>query len=524
MANKPNSDRHAKNEIAHSELRRRVEVWSRELIAESLGIDGTGEFEQFKVFEYLGRNKFFLPASEDAALRVLWGDDNEVLDTLACEQVVAHRHHELRQRMEAFAQRFFQLSAEERRRDWKKLSDECEDFPLLKLRLTQLQPGIDAVAGETHGELLADGSIGDAFQKLFVASRPDWPRIRRRLRERLASRPNEAIEASARRLQEYHPRIAALQPELFQELYNFGARKRRSARARSRRLHAVRQLHQPTSFAKVLVVVFVSIVISGFVFNMVNGSVGRLRSGRRVVRDRPSPPQLANLSPLSDEQQLRLGMRPGEQPHDTALRRVIADPENRSYRHTLGKELIQAAQASFGTVGGVQSMRFRKADEREEFYLRACQVLEQLVAEEPDSVEFTTTLFEACQRYFEHPQYLGVLQSHSHLANMRSVQQGCFQRLVETHLERSRPRKALHTLMAQREFSRRDPAALFRLSHQMASVAYSQPPSDSPQRDQELIDACTFESLATIALALNESLRQLSLASDGGEQITEATP
>jgi len=122
-----------------------------------------------------------------------------------------------------FSERLFETSLEERSREWTRLCDRCQDFPVFERRLAALRPAIDFDASELPLLLIHGGELVRLALKLPPLSLPERTRSRIALIEQMGPEAY-AWERAAREIQQKHPHIAELAPEFFSEVASLWSR------------------------------------------------------------------------------------------------------------------------------------------------------------------------------------------------------------------------------------------------------------------------------------------------------------
>ncbi len=482
----------------------RLESWSARVLGSSDGVDQSRELE---LLERLGAEGFLPTASEDAALRVIWNGDAEQVDPRTRATIRAEKHRQVTRWIEEFERQFFGLPADQRRRRWIELIDHCDDLPLLRLRLQRLEGGLDAQLGVSHPELVAAGSIGDYFQRLFLADRSSVPLVFAAFDDRVLSKSSETVQSLARDLKQHHSKIAALQPELLEELLERQARNARRSQARARRAKSISGRDETSAGSMMWMAIVAGIVLVTLIIGNAN------KSHRRATNSTNRYPNAGRSSP-TDEDLFWSSVSPGEQAVEVAERSAREDPESLGAQHLLGKILIKSALASYGTVNNVASLRMHKDDERESYYLRACKVLQSLMVSDPDNVQYAGTFFDACQRYTEHPRFLRTISDKFPTAGtMPTLRHSYFRQLANTHRQRNRYLETIETLLAHRELSQGEPKVLWDIAKQFAALAWS-PDSEGDRPEAEVVNAATREFLNTMISLWNESVLHFRVTED----------
>jgi hypothetical protein len=180
----------------------------------------------------------FVPPSEDrAALAALLRRQREGgWEASADQQAYAWEEEQLRGEVEAFAQQFWEILPDERRRRWEELANRCAFAPTLRARLSMLEAGLTVDSREQPGENALVIGLGRHIREQFVL-RPGPRAVARQL---LLSRIQEHGEwtVAARHLRHVYPALASLGSDLLNRLRTETPQLPHLDFAASRRQHA----------------------------------------------------------------------------------------------------------------------------------------------------------------------------------------------------------------------------------------------------------------------------------------------
>lgn len=140
----------------------------------------------------------------------------------------------LTEEIAGFAGRLRKTSAAQRASEWNVLSEWCRAFPIFERRLSALRPAIEV---DLSDQSTPEGKTGDLMrlaQELVLLPLPKRTRHRVEALEAMYAEP-DLWEGAARQVQQDHPRIAELVPELFTELVALSSRREAASRLRWRR-------------------------------------------------------------------------------------------------------------------------------------------------------------------------------------------------------------------------------------------------------------------------------------------------
>jgi hypothetical protein len=152
----------------------------------------------------------------------------------ACaEHVLLAEEDRLRTEVEDFAEQFFTLAPPERRQRWLALTERCRWSPPLAARLLGLEAGLGVDLSEVPDADPLAARLARQVGELFVLRPADRAQRRRAFLARMGGEA-DAWERAARRLDESHPAVASLAPELLDRLMEWSATQKELARARKR--------------------------------------------------------------------------------------------------------------------------------------------------------------------------------------------------------------------------------------------------------------------------------------------------
>lgn len=199
-----------------------------------LGLDETAAADAVRaaVRARLAQDDFLPGLRRQQAVQLLCRADRpKVLPPLALDD----EEQRLREEIDEFVQRFFQLGRAERRRQWWELQRQCQQFPTLYIRLSALEAGLDAPGTDALPADPFDHELAEYLQSLFTARRSLQPGLRRALLQRLEPEVRR-WSAVAWGFQENYPSLAALDTQFVQQLANWGQRKKMQAKGRRQRI------------------------------------------------------------------------------------------------------------------------------------------------------------------------------------------------------------------------------------------------------------------------------------------------
>ncbi|KAA5545401.1 hypothetical protein FYK55_07050 [Roseiconus nitratireducens] len=462
------------------------------------------ESGDLKLLELVGSRAWFPTQRDDIALRILWGDHRVPVDSKVIETIDLEERQQVADRVSSFERNFFSLPVGQRRQRWEELMHQCGDLPLLHHRVKGLERGLDVRPGDHCPDLIAPDSIGDFFQRLFLAERDQVSRVYAEFDRHVLSIYGDQVETLAENLKQYHPKIAMLHPGLLTQLMHRRARKERESQVRGQR--ALEMLNRKdASVSTIRLMGVAALLLACLVINIVNGSG---RKSKEVRREQPK-----NIDPYpGPDEMMGLYLRPGEDQWENAQRLAKENPTDSAAQYRFGRVLIKSAPMSIRIRDAFVSARARSDDERELFYLRACEVLESLAVAHPEDVRFAATFYEACQRYADHPQELKtVLDQSPDSSTVRSLTSGYFRQLADTHRRRHRFREAVKTLADYRKFSRDDPGTIGWIATRLAMIAWSAD-SESDRPEPEVADRAAQEFLSTLLQLWSQSHRDFGVA------------
>lgn len=202
--------------------------------AEQLGLNPHASAEEIRA-AMLQRlpDEDFVPLSEDrGALAALLRRPAEGgWEARADQEAYWWEQVQLRGEVEAFAQQFWDVPAEERRRRWEALADRCAFAPALRARLRLLEVGLDCDAHLNEAEVDSRViELANHVRELFVLRPGSRARTRQAILRRMTGSPkNECKEwkAAARRLRRAHPKFASLANDLLDKVEKATAKSKR---------------------------------------------------------------------------------------------------------------------------------------------------------------------------------------------------------------------------------------------------------------------------------------------------------
>lgn len=175
----------------------------------------------------------FLPAlrRQQAVQLLCRADRPKVLPPLALDD----EEQRLREEIDEFVQRFFQLGSAERRRQWRALQRQCQLFPPLAARLGALEAGLDAPGTDALPTEPDARELAEQLQSLFTARPAVRPGLRRSLLKKLEPEMDRWM-AAAWDFRAKHPPLVALDARFVEQLANWKQRKKQQARGRKQRI------------------------------------------------------------------------------------------------------------------------------------------------------------------------------------------------------------------------------------------------------------------------------------------------
>jgi hypothetical protein len=175
----------------------------------------------------------FLPAlrRQQAVQLLCRADRPKVLPPLALDD----EEQRLREEIDEFVQRFFQLGSAERRRQWRALQRQCQLFPPLAARLGALEAGLDAPGTDALPVEPEARELAEQLQSLFTARPAVRPGLRRSLLKKLEPEMDRWM-AAAWDFRAKYPPLVALDARFLEQLANWKQRKKQQARGRRQRI------------------------------------------------------------------------------------------------------------------------------------------------------------------------------------------------------------------------------------------------------------------------------------------------
>jgi hypothetical protein len=160
----------------------------------------------------------FVPSSELrwALAALLRRQPERGWETRADEAASAAEEERLRGEVEAFAEQFWYMPADERRRRWQELTDRCAFTPTLRARLSLLESGL-AVDSHAPSEDARVVELADHMRELFVLRPGPRARARRAILRRMKDDRKE-WKAAVRRLRRACPTLASLGNDLLDKI------------------------------------------------------------------------------------------------------------------------------------------------------------------------------------------------------------------------------------------------------------------------------------------------------------------
>lgn len=134
----------------------------------------------------------------------------------ADEAAFAAEEERLRDEVEAFAEQFWDLPADERRRRWEKLTDCCAFAPTLRARLRLLEAGL-AIDPHTPSEDARVAELASHVRELFVLRPGPRAHARQDILRRMENE-REKWKTAVRRLRYACPALASLGADLLNKL------------------------------------------------------------------------------------------------------------------------------------------------------------------------------------------------------------------------------------------------------------------------------------------------------------------
>jgi hypothetical protein len=296
-----------------------------------LGLDETASEDAVRaaVRARLAQDDFLPALRRQQAVQLLCrADRSKVLPPLALDD----EEQRLREEIDEFVQRFFQLSNVERRRQWRALQRQCQLFPPLAARLGALEAGLDAPGTDALPTDPLDRELAEHLQSLFTARRALQPGLRRALLQKLEPEMKR-WSAVAWSCETNHPALADLDPQLMQQLANWTQRKKLQAKGRKQRIPVPVESSGGTGgssgwgggqYAWIVIVIVV-----GLLRLLASGSNSNRSSAPPTVQFKP-PTQFEPLAKTFDPHSFQsdilkeLGNRPGEFPDAEPFRREVA--------------------------------------------------------------------------------------------------------------------------------------------------------------------------------------------------------
>jgi hypothetical protein len=210
--------------------------------------------------------------------------------------IPAEEENRLRAEVEVFAAGFFAFSSTDRERRWWELAERCAGLAPLRVRLRALRAGleVEAAVGEADFRL---SWLARYACDLFVRKPADRA-IQRQLLLRSMHDEIGRWQLAARQLRRRYPAIAALAPDLVQEIGEWTRRQRRLTRVRQRnrpRRASGRQTSRATASSSLWVIVLIAIVLTAVTLTFNRGPSLPLIAPERPPRvDWPTTPSDAN--------------------------------------------------------------------------------------------------------------------------------------------------------------------------------------------------------------------------------------
>jgi hypothetical protein len=136
----------------------------------------------------------------------------------------------LRDEVNAFAAGFFAMEPVTRRARWQALEAECRPFPPLAARLRALEPGLGAESACGSDRSPQVNDLARQVTELFVLRPAERTNRRQELFHQLRANAQEWTPA-AKGLQKRYPALAALEPQLVDQLTTWGETRKRLQKA-----------------------------------------------------------------------------------------------------------------------------------------------------------------------------------------------------------------------------------------------------------------------------------------------------
>jgi len=206
--------------------------WQRRWAAEQLGVRETAAGTEARTvfLRRLVESDFVPPQLWPQALAILEGRQTSGAGRRAAETTALRAEVErLRHEVEAFAQRFWNFSVDERRQRWEQLRSTCANVPALSAWLERLEHGLDIGPMKVDLDVPLVTDLLRSLRQMYVLRPADWAARRCEL---LADAGLDVVRwqaAVAAVLREF-PETAALQPTLLRELATVASRQRQRAR------------------------------------------------------------------------------------------------------------------------------------------------------------------------------------------------------------------------------------------------------------------------------------------------------
>jgi hypothetical protein len=186
---------------------------ARRWAAEQLGVepDAAPAEARAAFLRLLDETELMPPAGCRRAWRVLNGS------AAAPPEAVRDAEERCRADVDAFADCFWALPPADRRREWEALSARCAAVPAARTRLRQLEAGLSVRPTDAGPEVPLLAELAAAVRELFVLGPVERAGQRQELLRRIPEQPRPWHDA-ARALRRGQPEVAALLPELLDEV------------------------------------------------------------------------------------------------------------------------------------------------------------------------------------------------------------------------------------------------------------------------------------------------------------------
>jgi hypothetical protein len=190
--------------------------WARELF--DLPDDASPRQVRDALLGHVQDMSFFPAASHRQAIRVLSDPPGRRAADQGFDSLQAATETRLRDEVERFIGRFFDLTPHRRREQWEELLERCDPFPRLRCRLGLLESGLDV---EVKGLAPSDGPLRILIERVAATFllRPG-PREAQRQQYLQSMQLNATWTKAARKLRSGFPRVSQLDEELVVALAN----------------------------------------------------------------------------------------------------------------------------------------------------------------------------------------------------------------------------------------------------------------------------------------------------------------